>query len=275
MPRGRRRLRDSNQNNSVPRLPNSEARRRPIRRATSPLRRSARLANYRTSDNSDPPAVMTSVARRVGARAISTDHVRDRPRQVSRRSRENGFSHEDTSRYIVDVIREPPETAQMGRPLANSITVRVRVTHLLADEDDAEQDAGNILAFASLLATDANGRDQLTGNGILKPPHSIVRSLQATADDDDEDYDQSDSRTVGYASFPNLQIYQSGLFRLRISLRKIGQFGQANGALNLPYVDTKVINVENSPHRSSASENGDESLQRLRRQRNYGPSPPI
>lgn len=139
----------------------------------------------------------------------------------------------------MDFIVQPPRTARVGHTIPGAIIVRLRTTN--TDPDYAVADSPNLMAVAALVPgpNSTAPSDPHVLNSMLAGQR--IDSIHPFADDEADgsiaSMDMAGAEGVGYMSFPNLVVHQTGSFRIRITLLRTGAAVQV--------VDSNPIVVQN------------------------------
>lgn len=136
--------------------------------------------------------------------------------------------------FIMNVIVEPPSEIRPGDLLHPPIVIKLenRSGRLVNNEIDIED--GSLWAQASVVSED--------GMVALAPPQpnlisgTLVDSIRPATPKDE-------SQELGYLTFPDLAIHQTGKFRIRISLIKMPATDEPE-AINLQSIVTRIIKVD-------------------------------
>ncbi|XP_014556566.1 hypothetical protein COCVIDRAFT_99476 [Bipolaris victoriae FI3] len=240
-----------------------------------PLRRSARIAELLNGQSdrqlADTTSSMADVARprALGGRSHRPVHHPGSAR-TSGNSRSGRLSlSPDEIRYAMDIVVQPPRTAQVGQTIPGSIIVRLRTTN--ADADDAIADSTNLVAVAALVpaSSPADSPDPSALNTLLSG--RIFDTVHPFSDDEADGFiasmDMADPNGVGYMRFPELIIRQAGTYRIRITLIRIRNSASdppvtsAGNGLAVHAVDSNPIVVSGGGSATStASRNGGDDI---------------
>ncbi|USP75058.1 hypothetical protein yc1106_02332 [Curvularia clavata] len=154
----------------------------------------------------------------------------------------------------MDIVVQPPRTAQVGQTMPGSIIVRLKTTN--ADADDAIAESANLVAVAALVpdsgssdSPDPNALNTLLAGRIFDTIHPFS--------DDEADgciasMDMADPNGVGYMRFPELVIRQVGTYRIRITLIRMANpssdppAASTGSGLAVHVVDSNPVVVVNS-----------------------------
>jgi hypothetical protein len=210
---------------------------------------------------------MADVAR---PRALGSRSIRSRRHsgsaRTSRQSRSGQLSlSSDEIRYAMDIVVQPPRTAEVGQTIPGSIVVRLRTTN--TDADDAIADSTNLVAVAALVpgSSSSDSPDPNTLNTLLAG--RIFDTIHPFSDDEADGFiasmDMADPNGVGYMRFPELIIRQVGTYRIRITLIRIRNSASdppvtsAGNGLAVHVVDSNPIVVNGGASATNmASRNG-------------------
>lgn len=134
----------------------------------------------------------------------------------------------------MNVIVQPPSAIRPGAPLHPPIVVRLEGRRSLGASSIVNANDGSIWALASVVSAD--------GMVALAPPQSnllsgtLVDSIHTASVEED-------SRGMGYMTFPNLAINQTGNYRIRVSLVRMPTIEDSE-AVNVQSIMTRVIRVD-------------------------------
>ncbi|EUC49627.1 hypothetical protein COCMIDRAFT_84247 [Bipolaris oryzae ATCC 44560] len=240
-----------------------------------PLRRSARIAELLNGQSdrqlADTASSMADVARprALGGRSHRPVHHPGSAR-TSGNSRSSRLSlSPDEIRYAMDIVVQPPRTAQVGQTIPGSIIVRLRTTN--ADADDAIADSTNLVAVAALVpaSSSSDSPDPSALNTLLTG--RIFDTVHPFSDDEADGFiasmDMADPNGVGYMRFPELIIRQAGTYRIRITLIRIRNSASdppvtsAGNGLAVHVVDSNPIVVSGGGSATSTvSRNGGDDI---------------
>jgi hypothetical protein len=153
----------------------------------------------------------------------------------------------------MDFIVQPPRTARVGHTIPGSIIVRLNTTN--TDPDDAVADSPNLVAVAALVpgpnstaSTDPNVLNTLLAGRRVD---SINSFTDDEADGSIASMEMAGPQGVGYMRFPDLVVRQAGIYRIRITLLRVG------GGTAIQTVDSNSIVVQGSgPATNYAPHNG-------------------
>jgi hypothetical protein len=142
--------------------------------------------------------------------------------------------------YAMDVLVQPPPSVRAGRHLTPVLMVRLRSLQQGLDED--EDDAAHLLAVATLVAEHADKTHEELQNALAGRRFDSIHPFT----------DETESRGVGYASFPDLVIRDEGVYRIRVTLIKVrnaegGASPIPDGGSNVHAVETNPITVDGTP----------------------------
>ncbi|EOA84656.1 uncharacterized protein SETTUDRAFT_163537 [Exserohilum turcica Et28A] len=214
---------------------------------------------------------MADVARprTLESRSIRSRHHPGSPRTSGQSRSGRPSLSPDEIRYAMDIVVQPPRTAQVGQTISGSIIVRLRTTN--ADTDDAVADSTNLVAVAALVpgTNSSDAQDPNTLNSMLGG--RVFDSIHPFSDDEADgsiaSMDMSDPNGVGYMRFPELVIRQVGTYRIRITLIRIRNSASdppvtsAGNGLAVHVVDSNPIIVNGGGQVTSmAARNGDDHI---------------
>lgn len=165
----------------------------------------------------------------------------------------------------MDIVVQPPRTAQVGQTLPGAIIVRLQTTN--TDADDAIADSTNLVAVATLVPGSASS-DSIDSNALNPMLAGRIFDTIHPFSDDEADgciasMDMADPNGVGYMRFPELVIRQVGTYRIRITLIRIGSgssdppIAPASSGSAIHIVDSNPVVVNGrGPAASAAAYNG-------------------
>lgn len=150
----------------------------------------------------------------------------------------NGIDGQSSGPYNMDIIVEPPAESLPGAVLYPSLVVRIR-----RQQDTDDTTSFNEL-WASVFLTGENEAE------VLAPPRTdllagmMVNSVRQVFGDEGE---------TGYVTFPGLTIRQTGSYRIRICLIRMGTSqttfdASSEGGVNVQMVHSQVIRVHSAAH---------------------------
>ncbi|KAK3676942.1 hypothetical protein LTR78_003147 [Recurvomyces mirabilis] len=198
-----------------------------------------------------------------GPRAVDSGTGRDKNRSSSKRQRSDNDDDKSSRRPSKDDHRSPKKDSSTPRRKQSS-SRRSTETHVerpyfeldvigqprpgvpLADQpiNAAAVDTSSLFAVASLVADNRSGErvpleaGMMTGQKMFDSVHSIPEECA------DRLANNEPCRLVlGYVSFPDMLIRQSGTYRLRITLIKMSAAGSGGGSSILA-VDSDPVKVE-------------------------------
>lgn len=245
MPRGR--LRERTRSNVPPARGVSSHRRRATTSTHSPLRRSLRLAQRLTAQQSSittETSPMAQVGRRTSLRGhgateigvASSAHRQSSPQDArpghhghgergSRRKHQRAISGSRASSHTTHGSQltlgfdvQPPSTLIVGETIHPGLRIVVNAplqSQAVLSEVIA---AGHIIAVVSLIETSKDGA--LTSHGALAGTN-FANSIQPVSMNTATSYVGPSSEAVGQTSFTDLAITVEGRYRLRVSLMQL------------------------------------------------------
>lgn len=136
-------------------------------------------------------------------------------------------------RYAMNVIVQPPSAIRPGAPLHPPIVVRLEGRRSHGSNAVVNVNDGSVWALASVVSAD--------GMVALAPPQPNL--LSGTLVDSIHTSVEESSRGLGYMTFPNLAINQTGNYRIRVSLVRMPTV-EEHEAVNVQSIVTRVISVD-------------------------------
>ena len=134
----------------------------------------------------------------------------------------------------MNVIVQPPSAIRPGAPLHPPIVVRIEGRRSLGINSVVNVNDESVWALASVVSAD--------GMVALAPPQSNL--LSGTLVDSIHTVSvEEGSRGMGYMTFPNLAINQTGNYRIRVSLVRMPTIEDSE-AVNVQSIMTRVIRVD-------------------------------
>ncbi|GAB7343583.1 hypothetical protein MBLNU457_1585t1 [Dothideomycetes sp. NU457] len=223
--------------------------RRSSTRSGGPTPVSSRSSSYASSQSSSRKSRDSSTANGYARKHHRSDSHHDRkPSYVSTDSRITTFSRHDSeepaqSSFDPDLVfmGHPPTAIPANYPFQPSVMLKLtdrpsKGMHLPS--------SGNLVATVALLQDLGNGRYAMNPKGVLrgKPPvdnlhelpseyiSRLPRDLRETA--------------LGYFSFPDVQVAETGTYRLRVSLVQLPDVkGKSFDTMTLTCVDSDAFRV--------------------------------
>lgn len=235
------------------------------------LRRSARLAGLlarRQQGSSSARNIEPSHASRSGDIESSPQQFEEGPQRVSEVTQNSEIASRDTlsggtvehtvettrsltlaeddidnrnHRFVMNVVVEPPSEIRPGDLLHPPIVIKLKNRGGGSADDEFDIDNGSLWAQASVVSED--------GMVALAPPQpnlisgTLVDSIRPATPEEE-------SQELGYLTFPNLAIHQTGKFRIRISLIKMPTTDESE-AINLQSIVTRIIKVDSDANTPS------------------------
>lgn len=146
--------------------------------------------------------------------------------------------------FELDVIAQPPRGVALGMPVETSVMISLRLPSSDRANNTASVDTSRLFAVASLIADRSSG-DLVPLEAGIMTGQKMFDSVHAIPDECAEQLasDQPCRLVLGYFSFPDLLIRQSGTYRIRTTLVKMSSSGSGGGSSMLA-VDSEPIKVE-------------------------------
>ncbi|TKA68802.1 hypothetical protein B0A55_09017 [Friedmanniomyces simplex] len=224
-------------------------------------------------DSSGPRAVDTNSSSRDKARSTrrpkdgddkssqrsKRDSNRRSPKKDSHR-RKHSSSQSTTETYTerpyfeLDVIGQPPVGIALGMPVETSVMISLRLpsadrsitttTTTTTATAASSVDTSRLFAVASLVADSRSGERVpleagiMTGQKMFDSVHPIPDECAARLANN-----EPCRLVLGYFSFPQMLIRQSGAYRIRTTLIKMSASGEGGGSSVLA-VDSEPVKVE-------------------------------
>ena len=210
-------------------------------------------------DSSGPRAVSAGNGYRNGARHHK--HGDDGDKHCSKRSNSHRSTEKDSSHhhrrkvsnppyvddgaerafFELDVIEQPVRGIQLGMSVEASVMISLRLPSSGRVSTGCDVDTSQLLAVTSLVADSRDGELVPMEAGTLTGQKQYD-SVHPLPSDCAEDLARSQPHRIalGYFSFPGLLIRQSGTYRIRTTLFKMGD----NGASSILSTDSVPIKVE-------------------------------
>lgn len=147
-------------------------------------------------------------------------------------------------RYELEITLQPPRSIVFGTPVETSALVSMRVPSAEMASAYRNYNTANLMAIVSLVADTRNGETTPLQHGSLTSQTKLCGSAEPVT----EEFAESVSRhhpcqiALGYFSFPELDIRQTGTYRIRTTLCS----ATADTSSIIAIADSEVIKVERS-----------------------------
>lgn len=158
--------------------------------------------------------------------------------------------------FELAVIHQPPRGIALGMPVETSVMISLVLPSPDMTVSADSVDTSRLFAVASLVADSRSGEripleaGILTGQKMFDSVHSMPRESAARLSNN-----QPCRLVLGYFSFPDLLVRQSGTYRLRTTLVKTGDTPDS-GASSILAVDSEAIKVERPATSSRRRQHG-------------------
>ena len=167
---------------------------------------------------------------------------------LQRSLKANHYNSDSNLTYTMDVAAQPPKYTRPGVALPNTLVIWLRATMSHGRATDMSE-IGRLFAVATLTtcnswsASSPISAGVLTGQKLVDSVHPVPRENTL------RDIETNRGRAIGYFSFPSLAIRQEGMFRIRITLIRVGaMIGECGdslqGGLSIHAVDSSPIVVD-------------------------------
>ena len=153
-------------------------------------------------------------------------------------------SYSERPYFELDVIGQPARGVALGMPVETSVLISLRLPTTDRAITPDSLDTSRLFAVASLIADSRSG-DRIPLEAGIMTSQKMFDSVHSIPDECVEGpASNSPCRLVlGYFSFPNLLIRQSGTYRVRTTLLETSPTGECGGA-SVVAVDSEPIKVE-------------------------------
>ena len=165
------------------------------------------------------------------------------------RSLKTGYCLSDSHlTYTMDVATQPPKHIRPGIALPDSLVVWLRSITSNGRVTDMSE-VGRLFAVATLTSGNNWSSGAPIGTGVLSGQKLVDSVHPVPRESTIRDIDSSRGRAIGYFSFPNLIIRQKGVYRIRVTLIRVGAIvgdcgAPLQGGLNIQTADTSLILVD-------------------------------
>ncbi|KAK4544706.1 hypothetical protein LTR36_003955 [Oleoguttula mirabilis] len=146
--------------------------------------------------------------------------------------------------FELDIIGQPPTGTALGMPVETSVLISLRLPSpewtLSADHTDTSK----LFAVASLVADSRSG-DRVPLEAGIMTGQKMFDSVHSIPDECAEQLanNRPCRLVLGYFSFPDLLIRQSGTYRIRTTLIEMSSSGESGGS-SIAAVDSESFKVE-------------------------------
>ncbi|KAK5123675.1 hypothetical protein LTR85_002311 [Meristemomyces frigidus] len=146
--------------------------------------------------------------------------------------------------FELDIIGQPPTCVALGMSVEASVMISLRLPSPDRAISADSVDTSKLFAVASLVADNRSG-DRVPLEAGIMTGQKMFDSVHSIPDECAEQLasNQPCRLILGYFSFPDLLIRQSGTYRLRTTLIKMNATGEGGGS-SIVAIDSESFRVE-------------------------------
>ncbi|KAK1082093.1 hypothetical protein LTR33_004165 [Friedmanniomyces endolithicus] len=213
-------------------------------------------------DSSGPRPVDTSSSRDKARSSKRPKHNDDKSSQRPKRDSNRRSPRKDSHRqkhsstqstepyserpyFELDVIGQPPVGIALGIPVETSVMISLRLPSADRSITASSIDTSRLFAVASLVADNRTGGEHVPLEAGIMTGQQMFDSVHPIPDECAERLANNEPcrLVLGYFSFPQMLIRQSGAYRIRTTLIKMSTSGEGGGSSVLA-IDSEPIKVE-------------------------------